>query len=112
MRFFVEVSPAARAETGTCLAAEHPHRLGQVDGVTDGGLQIEDVVLVDVQHIRFGGEIDRLAGIEIDGREGLLLEVDLDRRPHRRETPSARFHECGGETAIDKEAAVGAGESD
>ena len=69
---------------GQSVAAERRDRLGEQDRFADRALEVELVVVGQADDVirLLGREPDGLAGLEVDRRQGLLLE--LERRSGRR----------------------------
>src|SRR6185369_9500267 len=109
-----EALAADRAQAGAVRTAERRDRLGELDRLPDGGLEIELVVGSQAERLvaLAGLRPDRGAGVDVDRGQCLLLDPDLDRDLDVAKAAGAFGRDRRREVGGDDQAAVRAGETD
>jgi hypothetical protein len=100
------------AQARAVFPTQRRDRLCQDYRVADLTFELDLVVIVQPEDVGFGFRVYRKATGRIDGRQRLLLDLDLDWPVQLAEAAAAALLDRRGEPAADQQAAIGPGEPD
>ena len=108
----VEPPAADDAQARAVRAAQRRDRLGQLDRLADRRLEVELVVVGQARDVGLVVDRQRPAGRQVERRQVLLLEPDLDRELDVAQAAAALERERRPQVGVGQDAAVGPQEPD
>ena len=105
-----QLLPADDTQSRAILSAQRGYGLGELDRLSNLTLQLEFMVVGEPEQVRVLVGAEGQAAEEIDGRQCLLVDLDLDRPLDLAQTAAAYLLDSRGQASADHEPAVCAGQ--